>query len=260
MAAPTKVKDILFAVSTQLQDVDPQFERYTQRELVTWLNEGQKAIAKYVPSSCSRVDAIKLAPGTKQSITKVLAANVKPGDGSTAKDLYGIALSSLIRNMGANGETPGRAIRVLDRETLDSFTPDWHTQTGAHVEGFVYDPRTPQVFYVTPGVKADATLWVEAQLIANPDEVLVSGSYGMDGADTTVVSIDEQNTDDLTNYILARAYAKDSESANVAMSSMYGQQFVSSINAQATAITGVNPNLRWSAGGLNAPAPTPRTA
>lgn len=260
MAAPTKVKDILFAVSTQLQDVDPQFERYTQRELVTWLNEGQKAIAKYVPSSCSRVDAIKLVPGTKQQITKVLAANIKPGDGSTAKDLYGIALTSLIRNMGSDGATPGRAIRVLDRETLDSFTPNWHTQTGDYIEGFIYDPRTPQVFYVTPGVKSAANLWVEAQLIANPDEVPVNGSYGMDGSDTTPISIDEQNTDDLTNYILARAYMKDSESSNVAMASAYGQQFVSSINSQAAAITGVNPNLRWSAGGLTAPAPTPKAA
>lgn len=260
MAAPTKVKDILFAVSTQLQDVDPQFERYTSRELVTWLNEGQKAIAKYVPSACSRVDAIKLVPGTKQQITRVLAADVKPGDGSTAKDLYGIALMSLIRNMGSDGQTPGRAIRVLDRETLDAFTPNWHSQTGDYIEGFVYDPRTPQVFYVTPGVKAAATLWVEAQLMANPDEVDVNGSYGMNGTDTTLVSIDEQNTDDLVNYILARAYAKDSESSNVVMSNTYGQQFVSSINAQAAAITGVNPNLRWSAGGMTAPVPTPRSA
>ena len=260
MASPTKVKDILFAVSTQLQDVDPQFERWTQRELVSWLNEGQKAIAKYVPSSCSRVDAIKLSPGTKQSITKIVAANVKPGDGSTATDVYAIALSSLVRNMGSDGQTPGRAIRVLDRETLDAFTPDWHTKTGDYVEGFVFDPTTPQVFYVTPGVKSTGSLWVEAKLIANPDEIPVEGSYGQDSTDTTVVSIDEQNTDDLINYILARALAKDIEPANAQMSMTYGQQFVSSINAQAAAITGVNPNLRWSSGGLNAPAPTPRTS
>lgn len=259
MAAPTKVKDILFAVSSQLQDVDPQFERWTQRELVTWLNEGQKAIAKYVPSSCSRVDAIKLSPGTKQAITKILAANIKPGDGSAAKDVYAIALTSLVRNMGGDGETPGRAIRVLDRETLDAFTPDWHTQTGDYVEGFVFDPRTPQVFYVTPGIKP-AGLWVEAQLIANPEEVVLTGDYSKDSADETPISIDEQNTDDLVNYILSRAFAKDIEPANIQMAAMYGQQFVTSINAQAAAITGVNPNLRWSAGGINAPAPAPRTA
>lgn len=258
MAAPTKVKDVLFAVSTQLQDVDPQFDRWTQRELVTWLNEGQKAIAKYVPSSCSRVDAIKLAAGTKQSINKILAANVKPGDGSNAVDVYGIALMSLIRNMGTDGLTPGQAIRLVDRESLDSYTPGWHTETGDSISGYVYDPRTPQVFYITPGIKAGATRWAEIQYVANPAEIPVDGSYGMDGNDTTTVTIDESNTDDLTNYILARAYAKDSESSNMQVSTMYGQTFVSSINAQATAITGVNPNLRWSAGGLNAPAPAPR--
>lgn len=258
MAAPTKIKDILFAVSTQLQDVDPQFDRWTQRELVTWLNEGQKAIAKYVPSSCSRVDAVKLAAGTKQSINKILAANVKPGDGSTAVDVYGIALMSLIRNMGTDGLTPGQAIRLVDRESLDAYTPGWHTETGDSVSGFVYDPRTPQVFFVTPGIKAGATRWVEIQYVANPAEIPVDGSFGMDGGDTTTVTIDESNTDDLVNYILARAYAKDSESANMQASSMYGQSFVASINAQATAITGVNPNLRWASGGLNAPAPTPR--
>lgn len=260
MAAPTKIKDILFAASTQLQDVDPQFERYTQRELVTWLNEGQKAIAKYVPSSCSRVDAVKLSPGTKQSILRIPAANVLRDGTNPAADVYGIAVMSVVRNMGADGLTPGRAVRIVDRETLDTYTPSWHTETGTELQGYVYDPKTPQIFYVTPGVKSDATVWADLQYAFNPPEVSVTGSYGMDGTDTTTVGVDESNTDDLVNYILARAYAKDSESSNVAASSMYGQQFVSSINAQATAITGVNPNLRWSAGGLNAPAPTPRTA
>ena len=259
MAAPTKIKDILFAVSTQLQDVDPQFERYTQRELVTWLNEGQKAIAKYVPSSCSRVDAVKLVAGTKQSILKIPAANVLRDGSNPAADVFGIAVMSIVRNMGSNGLTPGKAVRISDRETLDSFQPGWHTETGTEIAGYVYDPKTPQIFFVTPGVKSDVTVWVDLQYAFNPPEIPADGSYGMDGTSTTAVGVDESNTDDLVNYILARAYAKDSESSNVAMSSMYGQQFVSSINAQAAAITGVNPNLRWSSGGLNAPAPTPRT-
>lgn len=260
MATPVKVKDVLYAVSTQLQDVAPQFERYTQRELVTWLNEGQRAIAKYVPLSCSRVDAIKLVPGTRQSIYKILAADVKPGDNSDSKDVYGIALISLIRNMGSNGLTPGRAIKILDRETLDSFTPNWHTATGDVVEGYIYNPNIPQIFYVTPGVPANKNVWVEIQFVANPEQVSESGSYGMDGTDTTVVTIDEHNTDDLIDYILARAYAKDSESSSVAMANLYGQKFVSSINAQATAVTGVNPNLRWAAGAITAPVPTPKAA
>ena len=258
MTAPTKIKDILFAVSTQLQDVDPQFDRYSQRELVTWLSEGQKAIAKYVPSSCARVDAVKLVSGTKQQILRIPAANVLRDGAALTEDVFGIAVMAPVRNMGTDGLTPGRAIRVVDRETLDSYTPAWHTETGTEITGYVYDPRTPQVFFVTPGVKAGSTVWVDLQYAFNPPEISQSGSYGMDGTDTTPVGIDESNTDDLINYILARSYAKDSESSNLQASTMYGQTFVSSINAQATAITGVNPNLRWSSGGLNAPAPTPR--
>jgi hypothetical protein len=258
MTAPTKIKDILYAVSNQLQDIDPQFDRWTQRELVTWLNEGQKAIAKYVPSSCARVDAVKLVPGTKQQILRIPAANVLRDGQAPAADVFGIAVMSVVRNMGTNGLTPGQAIRLVDRETLDLYTPGWHSETGTAVSGFLYDPKTPQVFFVTPGVKSDANVWVDLQYAFNPPEVPVDGVFGMDGSDTTSVGIDESNTDDLVNYILARAYAKDSESANMQASSMYGQTFVSSINAQATAITGVNPNLRWNAGGLNSPAPTPR--
>jgi hypothetical protein len=259
MAAPTLVRDVLYRVGVQLHDISPQFTRWTQRELVAWLNEGQKAIAKYVPSSCSRVDAIKLATGTKQSITKILADNVKPGDGTAPADIFGMALMSVVRNMGPDGLKPGQAIRLVDRESLDTNTPNWHIETGTTVSGFVYDPRTPQVFYITPGVKAETNVWVEIQYMANPAEISATGSYGMDGTNATTVTVDESNTDDLVNYILARSYAKDAESAaNLTMSNMYGQQFVSSINAQATAITGVNPNLRWASGGVNAPAPTPR--
>lgn len=262
MTAPTKIKDILFAVSNQLQDLDPQFERWTQRELVTWLNEGQKAIAKYVPLSCSRVDTMKLAPGTRQQILKIPAAGLLRDGVAVSSDVYGIALMSVVRNMGSDGLTVGNAIRVVDRESLDTYTPGWHNETGDAVSGFVYDPKTPQIFYVTPGVKSNANLWVDIQYSFNPPEVLNDNTvdYGMDSANTTTIGVDESNSDDLINYILARSYAKDSEAANVTMSTMYGTQFVSSINAQATAITGVNPNLRWAAGGVNAPAPTPRTA
>lgn len=258
MTTPTKIKDILFAVSTQLQDVDPQFDRYTQRELVTWLNEGQKAIAKYVPSSCSRVDAVKLVPGTKQQILRIPAASVLRDGESPAADVFGIAVMSLVRNMGGDGLTAGQAIRLVDRETLDLYSPGWHTEVGTEVNGYAFDPKTPQVFFVTPGVKSGSNVWVDLQYAFNPPEISVSGSYGMDGSDATTVGVDESNTDDLINYILARSYAKDSESSNIQASTMYGQTFVSSINAQATAITGVNPNLRWASGGVNAPAPTPR--
>lgn len=261
MASSTLVKDVLYRVSVQLHDISPQFTRWTQRELVSALNDGQKAIAKYMPSSCSRVDAVKLSPGTKQSIEKILAANIKPGDGSAASDVLGHYLQSVGRNMGANGETPGNAIRIADREILDTNTPDWHTKTGTSVSIYTFDPRQPKVFYVSPGVPANTSVWVEISFLANPVEISLTGNYGMDGTDSTLISVDDKYVDDLVNYILARAYMKDAEFAgNGGLASTHTNLFNASINAQVVALTGVNPNLRALPMNPNVPSASAPTA
>lgn len=245
MAASTLVKDVLYRVSVQLHDISPQFTRWTQRELVSALNDGQKAIAKYLPSSCSRIDAIKLAPGTKQQIDLITSAGIVPGDGSAATNVSGNYLQSVTRNMGTNGLTPGNAIRIADREVLDVNVPNWHTLTGSTVSQYTFDPRTPKNFFVSPGVPVGTNVWVEISYLADPVEISIAGSYGMDGTDTTPISVDDKYVDDLVNYVLARAYMKDAEFANNAQQAASATQlFVASINAQVTAVTGVNPNLR----------------
>lgn len=245
MASSTLVKDVLYRVSVQLHDITPQFTRWTQRELVSALNDGQKAIAKYMPSSCSRLDAIKLVPGTRQSIDTILAANMKSGEGDTPAVVMGNFVQHVIRNMGSNGLTPGRGIRITDHEILDVNSPDWHTQTSTSISMYTFDPRQPKTFFVSPGVPATPNVWIEISYLADPVEIPVGGSYGMDSNDTTVISIDDKYVDDLVNYILARAYMKDAEFANNASQAAAATQlFTGSINAQVAALTGVNPNLR----------------
>lgn len=258
MASSTLVKDVLYRVSAQLHDISPQFTRWTQRELVSWLNDGQKAIAKYMPSSCARVDAVKLTPGTKQSIEKILAASIKPGDGGTASDVYGHFLQTVVRNMGSDGLTPGLAIRVVDREVLDANNPSWHSSSGTAVTQYTFDPRYPKVFYVSPGVPSGG-LWVEISFLANPVDVASTGNYGMDGSDSTKISVDDKYVDDLVNYILARAYMKDAEfAANGNLAQAHAGMFTSSINAQVAALTGVNPNLQSLPMNPNASVPVAR--
>lgn len=245
MAANTYVKDVLYRVSTQLHDISPQFTRWTQKELVSWLNDGQRAIAKYVPSSCSRVDAVKLVPGTKQSISIIPSNRIIPGDGSTPVAISGTALMSLIRNMGTDGLTIGRAIRLIDREVLDMNSPDWHTEADTKVTSYVFDPRTPDIFYVSPGAHATTAVWVELSYIADPVEVSISGDYSASSSSTAKVSLDDTFVDDLTDYILFRAYSKDAENAaNLALAAGYAAQFKDSIRAHATAIAGINPNIQ----------------
>jgi hypothetical protein len=240
------VRDALYRVSIVLNDAAPQFTRWTEKELVSYLNDAQKVIAKYMPHACSRIDSIKLVPGTRQSIGLITAANIKPGDGSTAVDVHGNMLLGLIRNMGADGLTPGRAIRIVDRDMLDASFPMWHSTSSVPLTEYTFDPRTPKAFYVSPAVPPAVATWVEASMLADPVDIPYAGSslYGMASTNTTTISIDDKYIDDLCSYVTARAMMKDAEfSANVALAQAQSQMFVSSINAQVAALTGVNPNL-----------------
>lgn len=254
MASTTLVKALLGQVSTQLHDIAPQFTRWTERELVGWLNDAQAAIAKYLPSSCSRVDVVKLVPGTRQSIERIAANSIIPGDGSAATAVTGVALLDVRRNMGANGSTPGNVIRIVDMEILDSIRPDWHTKTGTPTQ-YAFKPSTPKTFYVSPGVASGGSAWIELAFIALPVPIVATGNLGMDGSSTATISVADTYVDDLINYVLARAYMKDAEfAANAQLAAAHTALFTSSINAQATALTGVNPNLQTLPFNPNLPA------
>ncbi len=238
------VRDVLERASMLLDDMDPQFFRWNERELVAWLNDGARALAKWLPPSVSRIDTIKLAAGTRQSIADIPAANILMGDGETARRVQGVQLYEAIRNMGADGATPGAAVTIAERAALDAMNPGWHKAAGAEIENIVTDPRTPTVFYVSPA--PTGTLWLEVSYCALPKTVVLgsAGQFAATSNDTTTIPVGDAYSDDLLNYMLARAYLSRADIAEgPAMASAYTQFFIASINAQVTALTGNNPNL-----------------
>jgi hypothetical protein len=247
----TLVKEVLWRASSMLQDISAQFTLHTEREMVDWLNDGQMAIAKFMPSACSRVDHVRLQPGTKQSIELLAAADVKVGGGTLAtQPIQGVQLLGLISNQGADGSTPGDAIPdPIDRRILDLNRPNWHTTTGTKVRQYVYDPRMPRHFWVEPGIPT-GRLWVQLAFTAQPDRIPAGGApgteiYAYSGGSMVTISIGDENVDDLVNYICARACLKSAEgSQDDTKVAQYSSLFVGSINARVTAITGVNPNLK----------------
>lgn len=245
--ATTLVKEVFHRAGILLNDLNPQFRRWTELEFVYWLNDGQRAIAKYVPIAATRVDAVKLAKGSRQSLALIQAASIVPGDGSTPADVQGLSLTDIVRNMGIDGATPGASISVVSRELLDAYSRMWHASRASRViEHYTYDPTTPQHFYVYP--PAAEGVWVEINYCADPKPVPApaqAGAYGKDGASTQTITLDDRWADDLLNYVVARAWMKDAEHAgNAASVQLYSGLFINSINAQVAALTGKNPNLR----------------
>jgi hypothetical protein len=250
MASTELVKDVLWRVSLILQDHNPQYQKWSERELVHWLNDAQVAITKFLPSACSRYISRRLRPGSKQSIDTIAPADYRDENGGTpSQPLYGTLLIDVPRNMGANGQTPGRVVRLVDRKTLDSQTENWHTITGTEVTNFTFDPRAPKDFYVTPAVPASPAVWVEMVLTAQPLKIPAGGPpgspiYHVGGASTQTITISDEYLDDLVHYVVARAHMKEAEFGDPAKAVAYTQMFTGSLNAKVTAITGVNPNLQ----------------
>ena len=238
MAKTIFVKDVIASAAIQLADAD--LEHTTVRALLGYMNDAQRVLAKFLPASSSRVDSIKLKPGTRQSLALVLAADILPGDGTDPENVGGIALGSLPRNMGANGTTPGRAIRIVDQDSLDSSDPNWHTKTGATIQRYTFDPLLPTTFYVVPGVPSTGQVWVEVKWVVIPKELPVDDTVPED----LLFSLDDRYVDDILAYSLARAFMKDAEVPGAAaLASSNSQVFINSITFQALAMTGVNPNL-----------------
>ena len=216
-----------------------------------YTNYGQMALAKFLPQAGSRVDAVRLLPGTRQDFTKILSADIKPGAGAAA-DTYGIAVLGMSRNMGDDGQTPGRVIRVVDKYTKDTNDPLWHTKTGTTVLEFMADSNTPRVVYVTPGIPPSPTVWAEVSWMAEPNRVPAGGAPGTEvypytpgSGSTALLGIHDQFVEDLHNYVAAMCLMKGSKlNQNLAKASNHVSLFTASVNAQATVLTGVNPNLK----------------
>lgn len=198
-----------------LQDDD--HVRWTVDELISWINEAAGALVTLRPSAGAKALVMPLLAGTQQ----LLSDDV-------------VQLLDVVRNVGADGVTPGRAIRLAERHLFDSADPDWHTRSGsAVIKHYIYDDRTPNVFYVYPPALAGTK--VQASITAMPAPVVAS---------TGTLDLDNQFESALVNYIVFRALAKDSEYANGAIAAGYYQAFQAALGGKDAGEQSVSPNTK----------------
>lgn len=192
------VTALIGRVATLLNDAENV--HWTQSELVDWLNDGQRELVLHRPTACVVNADLALVAGTKQKL---------PTDGNTLVDIP--------RN------TDGNAIRVVDRRDLDAFQPDWHatSKAKAKVEHFCYSPADPKTFYVFPPSPGGNS--VELIYNAIPPQV------GLESR----ISVDDIYSSALVDYVLFRAFAKDTDYApNAVTSGAHYQAFLAAITGQ----------------------------
>lgn len=216
------VQSVIDRVQTVLQDTTGVRWPVVD-ELVLWINDAQREIALLKPDASAANETVTLVTGTKQSI---------PDDGNR--------LLKVVRNMSAaSGGTGKRSVRLVNREVLDTQTPDWHdpTVTGdaAHVavvKHYLYDEANPRNFYVYPGVKGNA--YLEIIYSGNPAVVALADS----------LSIPDIFANAILNYVLYMAYMKDAEFAgNAQRASTHFQLFSASVTGKGSVDAMTNPNM-----------------
>lgn len=191
---------------------------WTESQCLGWLNDAQRAIVSVRPDSSILNHSVILVPGTKQSIT-------------------GLRLMAVNRNMGIDGLTPGRAIRLVERGIKDDFNPDWHTEDAATaVKEWIFDARLPKEYYVSPPVHATTVVQIEVSESIEPTEM---------AATTDTISLDDVYSPAIIEWAIYRCMSREAEETpNIQRAAMHFQQFFSLLGAKLNPDMAINPKVR----------------
>lgn len=197
----TKISEIIDQVRLILQDVDKV--RWQDTELFLWIGSAYREVVAVNPSVGAKVSTFTVTPGTFQTL---------PADG--------ISLIDITRNLtGAKMPVHG-----IDRKVLDNQYPTWHSDASTgQIKCYVYDPAAPNQFWIWP--QAGAGMTVELVYAAIPPRPT---------ALTDDIAINDGYSGLLIDYLLYRAYSKDSGNGDANLAQAYRQAFYNSLNVNST--------------------------
>ena len=222
MAGTLTGANILARIKDILQDTTSV--RWPEAELLRYLNDAQREIVNYRPESSATTSNIQLVTGTKQSLPS-----------------GGLRLIKVTRNMSdaSGGATGKRAIRIINVDILNTQEPDWNDPNvagdaahGTVVKHYIFDEDDPRNFYVYPGVAGNA--FVEIVFSNSPTDLANTSA---------VISVDDIYANAIMDYVLFRAYQKDSEYAgNAQRANQHYQLFMNCIGQGNQASALLDPN------------------
>jgi len=204
----TTVRSILNRAAALLND--EEHTRWEESELLEWLNDGQRAVAK--------------GPATD---VYVLRANITATAG-TVQSLpsNGIRLVDVVKNVSG-----GRAIQQTDYAIVDVLSSVWRAAAAGVAENFFYDERNPKQFEVYPP-QAGGEL-IEVVYNAQPGDATINGN----------IVISDMYADSLIDYIVYRGLSKDTEdsAAGLGRATAFYRAFLAGIGFKESVDTATEP-------------------
>ena len=220
-------------IFTRVQDViqDTTSVRWPLVELLRWLNDARDQVVLHKPSAGAATVVLDMVLGTYQTVPSTY-----------------IGLLRVVRNITAvDGDvrTGGRAIRMVQRDILDSQIPDWHSTAAVPfndvVKHAIYDPADPLAYYVYPGNTGSGK--IEAIAYKTPTPIAVPGSPTLIASYSATIGIPDIYAGTLVDFILYRAYSKDTQFAgNAQRAQAHYQMFANSLGIKIKNEITSNPN------------------
>ena len=172
----TTVRSILNRTAALLND--EEFVRWEESELLEWLNDGQRAVAKG-PATDAYVlrDNVTAVAGTVQALP-----------------VGGIRLVDVVKNVSG-----GSAIQQSDYAIVDMLSSTWRAASTGAAENYFYDERNPLEFEVFPPQSGGEL--IEVVYNAQPSDAVITGN----------IVISDMYADSLIDYVVYRGLSKDTE-------------------------------------------------
>lgn len=211
------VSSIIARARNQVVDNDT-VQRWTDAEFMQHISDAMRTISTIDPSTSNKVVSVKLVIGTRQKL---------PADGNM--------LLTVTRNMGIDGLTPGRAIRVIRRDIIDDQNSNWHTDASVlAVYNYIYDPLDAKAFSVYPPSNGQG--YIEINYQYTPGEIVTVNDP---------IPLPDAYSVAITDYVLMRAHQKDADfAAGREKADMYMASFKMFVQGADSADLENNPNLQ----------------
>lgn len=205
-----QARDIYKMVSARLQDVGGVRWPWTATDstpcLRDFLNAALREVALQRPDAVAKLEVARLQPGPRQILSSLNVAKTP------------LSLLSIVRNMGANGATPGPAVIEVARESLDYSDTSWVAGEGqVEVQNYAYDKlNDPNIFWVSPPVSNSVNVYVELSYAAEPDLV---------EAETDIIGVPSIYAGPLEMWMLYLILSGDTSEANMGRAQHFFQAF-----------------------------------
>lgn len=186
------VQDVIDQVRYTIHDTNASTYRWSNAELIDYINAASRQIVTLVPEA-NLVDTIV-------TISNNIAKQALPTGG--------IKFVKVLNNVSeADGTTVEGPVRQVEKDSLDSYDPDWEHDTTLKTlasstdffDHFCHDPRDKKAYYLYPPASADA--YCKIQYSAVPTLMTAVGN---------TIPLADEYLEGYNTYVIYRALTKES--------------------------------------------------